>query len=66
MQSYIYKNEWKSHPKDRGSPPARIDIPPDKDASKRSDANATETIQVYSDGSGLQQFSGEKVKLIVY
>ena len=41
----------RAHPKDRGSPPARIDIPPDKDASKRADANATETIQVYSDGS---------------
>ena len=41
----------RAHPKDRGSPPARIDIPPDKDASKWADVNATETIRVYSDGS---------------
>jgi ribonuclease HI len=40
-----------THPKERGSIPVRIDIPPNKEASKRADANATETIKVYSDGS---------------
>ena len=41
----------RAHPKDRGSPPARIEIPPDKDTSKQADANATERIKVYLDGS---------------
>ena len=41
----------RTHPKDRGLLPVRIDIPPNKDASKRADANATETIKVYTDGS---------------
>jgi hypothetical protein len=40
-----------AHSKDRGSPPACLDIPPNKDASKQADANATESIKVYSDGS---------------
>jgi ribonuclease HI len=39
------------HPKERGSPPVRIDIPPNKDASKRADTAAMEKIKVYSDGS---------------
>lgn len=39
------------HPKDKGSQIVLIDIPPDKDASKRADANAMEIIKVYSDGS---------------
>ena len=40
-----------THPKDRGLPLVHIDIPPNKDASKRADANATESIRVHSDGS---------------
>ncbi|KAI0250350.1 hypothetical protein BJV78DRAFT_1128125, partial [Lactifluus subvellereus] len=31
--------------------PLRIDIPQDKDASKRADQNSTERIKVYTDGS---------------
>lgn len=39
------------HPKDKGSQIACLDIPPDKEASKRADANAVEVIKIYSDGS---------------
>jgi hypothetical protein len=39
------------HPKERGSLPVRIDIPPNKEASKRADRNSTEIIKVYSDRS---------------
>jgi ribonuclease HI len=39
------------HPRKRGLRDLRIDIPPNKDDSKRADANATEKIKVYSDGS---------------
>ena len=39
------------HPKDKGSRIIKIDIPLDKEASKRADTNATEVIKVYSDGS---------------
>ena len=39
------------HPKDKGSRIVRLDIPPDKEASKQADANAIETIRVYTDGS---------------
>ena len=39
------------HPKDRGSRLVHTDIPANKEASKTSDATATEQIKVYSDGS---------------
>jgi ribonuclease HI len=39
------------HPKDKGSKIVRIDIPPDKEALKRANTNATEQIKVYTDGS---------------
>ena len=39
------------HPKDKGSQNVHIDIPPNKEASKRADSNATERIKIYTDGS---------------
>jgi ribonuclease HI len=39
------------HPKEKGSKIVCIDIPPDKEASKRADTNATEVIKIYTDGS---------------
>ena len=39
------------HPSRKSSQPVFVDIPPNKDASKRADANAVEKIKVYSDGS---------------
>jgi ribonuclease HI len=39
------------HPKDKGSKIVHIDIPLDKEASKQADANTTEQIKVYTDGS---------------
>ena len=41
----------RTHPKKRGSQIVRLDIPPNKEESKRADANAIESIKVYSDGS---------------
>ena len=41
----------RNHPKSTSSPPVCIDIPPNKEASKRADTSATEHIKVYSDGS---------------
>ena len=41
----------RTHPKSRGSHDIHIDIPINKDTSKRVDANAVEQIKVYSDGS---------------
>ena len=40
-----------THPKKRSLQRVRLDIPPDKDKSKRVDKNALESIRVYSDGS---------------
>jgi ribonuclease HI len=39
------------HPRERGSRDIRLDIPLSKDESKRIDADTTEKIKVYSDGS---------------
>jgi ribonuclease HI len=39
------------HPEEKGSKIMCIDIPPDKEASKQADANATEVIKIYTDGS---------------
>ena len=41
----------RTHPSRKGSQPVCVDIPPNKDASKRADATAVEEIKVYSDGS---------------
>ena len=41
----------RTHPSKRSSQATRIDIPANKDDSKRADTNATEEIKVYSDGS---------------
>ena len=41
----------RTHPKKRGLQVVRLDIPSSKEESKRADANATEQIKVYSDGS---------------
>ena len=60
----------RTHPKIRGSQIVCLDIPPNKEESKRADANAIESIKVYSDGSahnggvGWQQFSSAKGKRI--
>ena len=40
-----------THPKKRGLQRVCIDIPPNKDKSKRADTNALEVIRVYLDGS---------------
>ena len=39
-----------THPNRKSSRTVRLDIPLNKDASKRADTNATEQIKVYSDG----------------
>ena len=41
----------RTHPKKRGPQGICVDIPPNKDDSKRADTNTTEQIKVYSDGS---------------
>ena len=41
----------RTHPKKRGSQIVRLDIPLNKEESKRADANAKESIKVYSDSS---------------
>ena len=41
----------RTHPKKRSLQEVRIEIPLNKDESKRADANAVERIKVYSDGS---------------
>ena len=41
----------RAHPNRKSSRSVRIDIPANKEDSKRADANATEKIRIYSDGS---------------
>lgn len=41
----------RANPAYRKTVPVRLDIPSDKDASKRTDTSATEVIKVYTDGS---------------
>ena len=41
----------RTHPKKRGLQAVRIDIPSNKEESKRADTNTIESIKVYSDGS---------------
>ena len=41
----------RTHPSRKSSHSVHVDIPPNKEASKRADTNAVEQIRVYSDGS---------------